>query len=76
MYSHLSAAVAAERTEDDLYAAHLHDRVRTASAPAPTLVRSTPDRTPHASGRTALVRWARSRSRRRAARGEARPAGA
>ncbi len=75
MYSHLSAAVAAERTEDDLYRAHLHHRVRTASAPAPTLVRSTPDSTT-GSGRTALVRWARSRSRRRAAGGAARPAGA
>ena len=33
MYSHLSASVAAERTDDDVYRAHLHRRARQAATP-------------------------------------------
>lgn len=33
MYSHLTASVAMERTEDDLHHAHLSRRARTAQAP-------------------------------------------
>ena len=34
MYSHLSASVAAERTDDDVYRAHLHRRARQAATPS------------------------------------------
>jgi len=70
MYSHLSASVAAERTEDDLYAAHLRRNALAATQPAPTVATAAPTR------RTTLVRWFGVRSRRRAGHSAARPAGA
>jgi hypothetical protein len=67
MYSHLSAAVAAERTDDDVYRAHLHRRARQSTEPS-TLEITTPA-TAGQSGRTARVPW-----RRRVGRQHARPA--
>jgi hypothetical protein len=63
MYSHLSASVAAERTEDDLFRAHLHRRARQASTPP------VPEISVRESGRPSRVPW-----RRRVGRSQARPA--
>ena len=73
MYSHLTASVAAERTEDDMYAAHLRQLARAAGAPTPT-VQTAPAERATPTGRTPLVRWVRARSRRRAGHSAARPA--
>jgi hypothetical protein len=67
MYSHLSAAVAAERTDDDVYRAHLHRRARQASTPSTLEITTREDS--GRTGRSSRVPW-----RRRVGRSQPRPA--
>ena len=57
MYSHLSASVAAERTDDDVYRAHLHRRARQATTPSTLEITTREDA--GRSGRTSRVPWRR-----------------
>jgi len=57
MYSHLSASVAAERIDDDVYRAHLHRRARQAATP--TTLEITTSATDERPRRTARVPWRR-----------------
>jgi hypothetical protein len=57
MYSHLSASVAAERIDDDVYRAHLHRRAREATTPSTLEI--TTSTTDEGSRRTARVPWRR-----------------